>query len=145
MSKELQRFWKKVLKQPTGCWEWTGSLDRDGYGNFFWKDTNKGYLAHRFSAKYLGNMMIDGLCVCHQCDNRKCVNPAHLFVGTIADNNTDMFAKGRNKTNPKGVETPLGKFSSILKAAEAHKCDTALIHYNLKHKPTEYKRTEDAK
>ena len=104
MKNTQDRFWAKVDKSnPNGCWEWTGCLHQKGYGLFNWTDDGAGRLAHRFSAKYIGNMDINGLCVCHHCDNRKCINPSHLFVGTIMDNNKDMENKGRRgETGAKG-------------------------------------------
>ena len=141
-QKYIDRFNAKYTISDNGCWEWTACLDRKGYGLFKWPGDGKGYLAHRFSAKYIGNMNIENLCVCHKCDNPKCVNPAHFFIGTKGDNTKDMIAKGRNILPPRSkgvkVETPLGEFPSIVKAAKAHKCDPALIQYNLKNNPTEF-------
>lgn len=75
------------------CWEWTGSYTRDGYGVM-----NKGrrqFRVHRVAFEEFNGESADGAFVCHQCDNPKCFNPKHLFLGTPKDNNLDMKIKGR--------------------------------------------------
>ena len=91
--KTLERFYKKVSKQSTGCWEWSASRDSKGYGYF----KHDGMIrAHRWSAKYIAELDVEGNLVCHHCDNPCCVNPEHLFIGLDKDNVKDMISKGRS-------------------------------------------------
>lgn len=92
------RFWSKVQKAD-GCWLWQAGTFASGYGIF--RVGDKLLKAHRVAYElYFGPIPV-GLCACHRCDVRACVNPGHLFLGTRKDNNADRDAKGRTNT-PKG-------------------------------------------
>jgi len=86
---------ERIEKQPGGCWLWTGSINKDGYGQVrIDKQTLK---VHRLAWEEVNGPIPDGLRVCHHCDVPACCNPAHLFIGTQRDNVTDMINKGRFK------------------------------------------------
>jgi len=88
-----QRFWMRVQKTES-CWIWTGSLDSGGYGYMF-DGSSKMEKAHRLSWMIHNGVSAGEMCVCHKCDVRNCVNPDHLFLGTLRDNVEDMRQKGR--------------------------------------------------
>ncbi len=88
------RFQRYVPNLPSEhCWEWQGHVSSRGYGRF--RDAKRVTAAHRIAYELAKGPIPDGLVVMHACDNRRCVNPSHLSVGTYADNNRDMMAKGR--------------------------------------------------
>ena len=93
-----QRFERKyTVCDATGCWLWTGGkASKNGYGSM--APTAWGTLAHRISYGLFRGDIPPGKCVCHTCDTPSCVNPDHLFVGTIADNVADRDKKGRQVT-----------------------------------------------
>lgn len=85
------------IDEATGCWLWTGSTWR-GYGRLTvgTRPVRKTIAAHRYSYAAFVGPIPAGMEVCHKCDVRPCVNPAHLFVGTKQDNIDDRERKGRN-------------------------------------------------
>lgn len=91
-----ERFDAKVDRSnPDGCWEWTGALNKNGYGKF----KERSYVlvqSHRFAYQRAHGAIPTGMMVCHHCDNPRCVRPDHLFAGTALDNVRDMLAKGRH-------------------------------------------------
>jgi len=94
ISSDEDRFWSYVNKKSDDeCWEWTGSKSKQGYGEI--NINGKITKAHRFSWVLHHGKINGGLLVCHKCDNKKCVNPNHLFLGTYLDNNHDRDNKGR--------------------------------------------------
>jgi hypothetical protein len=115
----FERFIAKV-KLSQNCWEWQGCIQGDGYGSIRIDGTTQ--LAHRVSYRLFIGEIPDSLFVCHRCDNRKCVNPSHFFLGSNDQNIQDKVTKNRQwkplgELDPKAILTKedVIKIRSLLK------------------------------
>jgi HNH endonuclease len=92
MTDILEIFPDRVSPEPnSGCWLWTAAVASHGYGTL-----NKNTTAHRYSCQLSFGPIPEGMLALHKCDNKLCVNPAHLYLGTKSDNGRDAYARGQN-------------------------------------------------
>jgi hypothetical protein len=108
-----ERFEDKIFYSPCGCWLWTGQTKK-GYGRFELADRVR-ISAHRLSYRIYNGQIPANMVIMHSCDVPLCVNPYHLSVGTVQENNRDAWQKGLHKPNPKLDEIDV---RSIKKMAE---------------------------
>lgn len=94
-DEQLRDDFMSGVRKTNTCWIWEKSKDIGGYGWFCVR--GKAWKAHRYSYFIHRGSFDLSLWVLHRCDNPSCVNPNHLFLGTVKDNNGDAFRKGRNK------------------------------------------------
>lgn len=115
------KFWARVQKSDAsdGCWLWSGSRLPKGYGRFY-PAFRVGLYAHRVAWEIAnGRGVPDGLHVMHSCDTPRCVNPAHLSVGTRSDNMQDCVAKKRNGAISKPWSVARGERNPNAKLTQA--------------------------
>lgn len=129
---KIGAFWAKVDKSAgdDSCWNWKGKLFGGGYGLF---SAGGSQYAHRIALILTRGEIPNGLQCLHRCDNRKCCNPAHLFLGTNADNVADKVAKGRQSRGEKHSDavvpvTPRGEKHPKSKLKESEVIEIRRLH-----------------
>ncbi len=111
------RFWARAIPDSaTGCWNWNGSRGKNGYGTVTFN--YRTFTTHRLAYQLHHGVKPGKRWVLHRCDNRLCVNPGHLFLGTALDNVRDMMAKGRDYRG----DTPRGARHHSAKLTEHDVC-----------------------
>lgn len=128
----MRRFWSYVsIDQPDKCWLWTGGLNALGYGSFKIR-THTHRVAHRLMYKLFHGDVADDLCICHRCDNRQCVNPNHLFLGTKIDNAIDRHLKGRDSRGETHPAAKLTEAQVLAIRRDTRKRQEIANHYGVK-------------
>lgn len=94
LARQMKYIFDTVEKKESGCWEWIGYINPSGYGQAYDHRKDKSCRAHRLSYELFKGEIPPGLLICHSCDNKKCVNPDHLSIGTPAKNTRDMVERG---------------------------------------------------
>lgn len=108
-EEDLRRFWSMVQKSD-GCWVWTGRRNRKGYGVFHPRGANASLHVHAIALALATGGRPGMAFACHHCDNRPCVNPAHLYWGDAATNRDDARKRGRL---PRGENHPNSKLTDL--------------------------------
>lgn len=118
---EIERFFSRVNRLgDNDCWMWMAGKDQDGYGAF--RLNGKQRRAHRLSWEIYYGEIPAGRCVLHRCDHPSCVNPNHLFIGSVAENNTDRAIKKRSAYGERnGARKYRDRVSAAVKKARVEK------------------------
>jgi hypothetical protein len=117
----IDRFSQKTIRKENGCIEWTGVCTKEGYGSI--SINNRKIRTHRFAYNYYIGDIPEGLLVCHHCDNPRCCNPQHLFLGTNQDNADDKVRKNRHPRtrSHKLTESDVIKIKKLLEQGERYR------------------------
>lgn len=137
LTREFIKF-NSLLDEASGCWNWTGSIQTSGYGQF--RCGNRSLLAHRASYVIFGDIdrdeifdlnPIHGLLVCHRCGNHRCVNPEHLFEGTQQDNRDLSFTRKSRvrKLSDEDVRSIYGSMESLRYLSEKYGVSKGQVSY----------------
>lgn len=130
-EREIICFLSKVnIKDGDVCWNWKASLMNSGYGQFLYtrEGKTKNISAHRMAFQLFKGEIPSGMQVNHTCDNKRCVNPIHLYIGTQSENLYDAVNRGRHKSNNLfGNKNPKTKLNieDVIKIRESYKSGTA--------------------
>ena len=119
LRKTKDRFMKKV-NESNGCWKWNAQIFPTGYGAFHLN--GKSILAHRASYLIFNGEIPNGIFVCHKCDNKSCVNPHHLFLGSAKENAIDRSLKGRHGQNTVISNSQIEEIKNLYTQGYSQRC-----------------------